>query len=217
MATGEALINKGDATTENDSQVLSLLRALQTGQDQLRTSLTEEMNNMKRELKGMIDKKFTDLRKKVDADMKAMSSDISRVADRVKELEQSRNNDMQQMDNAQGNKMIFIKNLPDIPEETPDKILETFNSIVTAMGLELGVVRAIKAERVNRGIPGKPKSVLVTLENQQMRSMVMKNKRKLRGGGVIYPIMTCLLTHGSANKIDFFRPTYGILLRLFPH
>ena len=46
MATGEALINKGDATTENDSQVLSLLKALPTGQDQLRTSLTEEMNNM---------------------------------------------------------------------------------------------------------------------------------------------------------------------------
>ena len=140
--------------------------------------------------------------------MKAMSSDISRVADRVKELEQSRNNDMQQMDN----KMIFIKNLPDIPEETSDKILETFNSIVTAMGLELGVIRAIKAEQVNRGITGKPKSVLVTLENQQMRPMVMNNTSKLRGGGgVIYPIMTCLLTHGSANKIDFFRPSYGSL------
>jgi hypothetical protein len=186
MATG-GVNNGADTSTgsgtdhgDSQSQVLSLLKALQAGQDQLRSSLMQQMNDMKTELKGIIDKKFIELRKNVESEMKAMSSDIARVAARVDELERARNNP-QQLDNAQGNRMIVIKNLPEILSENPAKLLEEFNSMVTAMGLELGAVRATELERVNRGAPGKPKSVLVTLESQHMRSLIMKNKRKLRG------------------------------------
>jgi hypothetical protein len=174
-------VNNVQGNTSGQSEVVQLLNKLQRGQDELQASLSTQISTIKTEMIKTIDTKMKTMKKKFDEEMSMMSSDIARVAARVEQIERtSTNRDNNPSDDAKFGKIVVIKNLPVAPVEDEDTLRQVFRAMVVEMGLNPNDVNVTRAERVNRGSPGKPKAVLITLDSTEQRTAVMRNKRKLR-------------------------------------
>ena len=146
------IINIGDSVDKEDSEVLVILRSLQKGQEDLKVSLSNQIQELKTELIDMIDDKLKRLKESVDREMTSMVDNIASVTVRVAELEKNKNTALKHSDDIRREHMVDIKNLPSTPNENPDILLQLVRSMVTTMELDPDTVIATRAERAKNGV-----------------------------------------------------------------
>ena len=103
------------------SQILLSLQNLQQGQISLRQSIDDSIKQLKTELETAIDTKLETFKNSIKTDLDTMSTDITSLTERVAVLETRDEQTVNQQHPEGGNqadKVIIIKGLPEIEEET---------------------------------------------------------------------------------------------------